>query len=88
MREGEFARFFAFSTVKFLLLLKSVDFAAKAVYFVAAHAAQRQNQFDLRLNQFGLRLTRFDLWLTQFDLRLTKFDLRLIKFVFGLKTIV
>ncbi|KKK99118.1 hypothetical protein LCGC14_2635930, partial [marine sediment metagenome] len=27
--------------------IKSVDFAAKAVYFVAAHAAQRQNQFDL-----------------------------------------
>jgi len=49
-------------------MAKSVDFAAKAVYFVAAHAAQRQNQFDLWLNQFGLRLTRFDLWLTQFGL--------------------
>jgi len=59
---------------------------------MAAHAAQRQNQFDLWLNQFGLRLTKLDLRLTQFDLRLikldlwlTQFDLRLIKFVFWLK---
>ena len=66
-------------------ITNSVDFAAKAVYFVAAHAVQRQNQFDLRLTKLDLRLTQFDLWQIQFDLRLTQFDLRLIKFVFWLK---
>ena len=52
-------------------MTKGICFTAKSVYFVAAHAAQRQNQFDL--------------WLTQFDLWLIKFDLRLIKFIFWLK---
>jgi len=66
-------------------VVKSVDFAAKSVYFAAAHAAQRQNQFDLWLTKFDLRLTKLDLRLTQFDLWLIKFDLRLIKFVFWLK---
>ena len=44
---------------------KPVDFVAKAVYFVAAHAVQRQNQFDLRLTKLDLRLTQFDLRLTR-----------------------
>ncbi len=66
-------------------VVKPVDFGAKAVYFVAAHAVQRQNQFDLRLTKLNLRLTQFDLWQIQFDLWLTQFDLRLIKFVFWLK---
>jgi hypothetical protein len=78
---------------KLIFLQKSVNFAAKSVYFVAAHAAQRQNQFDLWLNQFGLWLTQLDLRLIKLDLRLTQFDLwliklvlRLIKFVFWPKT--
>ena len=47
---------------------KSVDFAAKAIYFVVTYAAEGQNQFDLWP-------TKFDLWLIKLTLRPVKVDL-------------
>lgn len=57
---------------------KSVDFTAKAVFFSAVHAVQRQNQFDLRLTKLDLRLTQFDLGLIKFVLRLKNDDFRIV----------
>jgi len=49
---------------------------ANSIWFVVAHAGQRQNQFGLWLTRFGLRLTQFGLRLTEFVFWLKNAGLR------------